>query len=208
MEEIKEIWKPVVGYEGLYEISSFGRVRSLDRVDCKNNRRKGIVLVPNKRKGEYRSVSLSKDGKSKSHSVHILVAQSFIPNPNNLPMVNHKDEDPSNNRVENLEWCNAKYNANYGTINERRGKSLGYGKDNPFSKEILQFNKNGEFIKKWDATMDIERELKINHSNVSKCCEGTPHFHTAGGFKWGYADDYERIPFKVFDIEMYRKRVA
>ena len=117
----EEIWRPVVGYEGLYEVSNTGRVRSLDRyVRCKSYRlHKGKVLSPGKDKDGYLFVVLSCNGKHKTIAVHKLVAQAFIPNPDDLPIINHKDEDKTNNRVDNLEWCTAKYNMNYGTRNIR-----------------------------------------------------------------------------------------
>lgn len=211
MEELKEIWKDIEGYEGLYQVSNMGRVKSLERNVVGG--RGGLykieekILTPCNRNG-YSSVSLSKDGVITTHSIHRLVATAFIHNPNNFPMINHRNEIKNDNRVENLEWCTHKYNMNYGTINKRRGESLGYGKNNLCSKSILQFTKKGDFIRKWDCSMDIERELGFDNSNITKCCNGKKHFLSAYGFKWGYADDYERIPFKVFDIEMYRKRVA
>lgn len=118
-----EEWRPVEGYEGLYEVSNLGRVRSVDRyvVDSLENRRfyKGKVLSPGIRPDGYLFVILSCNGKSKTINVHRIVAQAFIPNFDNLPMVNHKDEDKSNNRVDNLEWCNAKYNNTYGTRQDK-----------------------------------------------------------------------------------------
>ena len=119
----EEIWRPVVGYEGLYEVSSYGRVRSLDRYvkcDYESYRlHKGKVLSPAKDRYGYLYVVLSCNGKHKTITVHRLVAQAFIPNPDDLPIINHKDEDKLNNCVENLEWCTAKYNMNYGTRNIR-----------------------------------------------------------------------------------------
>ena len=119
----EEIWRPVVGYEGLYEVSSYGRVRSMDRyVKCDYERyrlHKGKVLSPGKDKDGYLFVVLSCNGKHKTIAVHRLVAQTFIPNPDDLPQVNHRDENPSNDNVDNLEWCDAKYNMNYGTRNIR-----------------------------------------------------------------------------------------
>lgn len=119
----EEIWRPIVGYEGLYEVSSYGRVRSLDRyVKCDYERyrlHKGKVLSPAKDRYGYLSVVLSCNGKHKTITVHRIVAQAFIPNPDNLPEINHRDEDKINNRVDNLEWCTAKYNMNYGTRNIR-----------------------------------------------------------------------------------------
>lgn len=119
----EEIWKPVVGYEGLYEVSSYGRVRSLDRYDSRNCFRKGELMNFFYGCG-YLKVVFCKNGIAKKYLVHRLVAQAFIPNPDNLPQVNHIDEDKSNNCVENLEWCDSKYNNNYGTLKERRRETL------------------------------------------------------------------------------------
>lgn len=117
----KEIWKDIEGYEGLYQVSNQGNVRSLDRiVNAPNGVRtsKGKVLTQYKC-GNYSKVTLSKSSKYKTYDVHHIVAKAFIPNPNNYPQVNHKNENRYDNRAENLEWCTAKYNANYGTRNKR-----------------------------------------------------------------------------------------
>ena len=114
-----EIWKDVVYFEGLYQVSNLGRVKSLNY--SRTGREK--VLKPSKTNG-YLQVYLYKEGKSKRFSIHRLVAFAFIPNPNNLPIVNHKDEDKSNNCVDNLEWCTVAYNNNYGTKNQRQAESL------------------------------------------------------------------------------------
>ena len=116
---IEEIWRPIEGYEGLYEVSNTGLIRSLDRFVGNRNRIKGKILSIRIEKDGYCSVALSKDGKIKRYKIHRLVAQAFLQNPDNLPQVNHKDEDKLNNSVENLEWCTAKYNINYGTRQER-----------------------------------------------------------------------------------------
>ena len=120
---IEEIWRPIEGYEGLYEVSNTGRVRSVDRYvkTCYGSYRlyKGKVLSPGKDKNGYLKVVLNCNGKCKTINVHRLTAQAFIPNPDNLPMVNHKDEDKSNNNVDNLEWCTAKYNNTYGTRQDK-----------------------------------------------------------------------------------------
>jgi hypothetical protein len=124
-----EIWKSIQGYEGLYEVSNFGNVRSLDRViRSKHNGttlRKGRILTPfyEEKKGYYQ-VSLSKNGKNKKHRVHRLVASAFLENPLDYTDVNHKDEDKTNNNVDNLEWCTRKYNNNYGTKPERTRKAM------------------------------------------------------------------------------------
>lgn len=118
-----EEWRPIEGYEGLYEVSSYGRVRSVDRfiVDSLGHRKfyKGKVLIPVKSNLGYLLVSLCCNGKHKGITVHRLVAQAFLPNPDNLPEINHKDEDKTNNSVENLEWCDRSYNINYGSRNIR-----------------------------------------------------------------------------------------
>lgn len=175
-----EIWKNIEGYENLYQISSEGRVKSLGNGSSNSKER---ILKSYKDKDGYLRVSLWKEGKVKKYYIHRLVAQAFIPNPNNLPQVNHKDEKPSNNRVENLEWCDNKYNCNYGTHNERVAKALKNRKG--FSKPILQFNLDSEFIRRWNSTREAERDLGFNQSNITKCCKGK--LKTAYGYIWMYA---------------------
>lgn len=119
----EEIWKPVVGYEGLYEVSNTGQVRSLDRYIKYSNGQihlhKGKVLSPVIKDNGYLQVGLYYNGKYKMFLVHRVVAQAFIPNPDNLPEVNHLDEDKTNNNVTNLEWCDRSYNLKYGTVRIR-----------------------------------------------------------------------------------------
>lgn len=118
-----EIWKDVVGYEGLYQVSNLGRVKRIKHTTKKLFFSERIVNQYVNMNG-YMMAPLSKDGKDKHKAVHRLVAQAFIPNPDNLPFVNHKDENPLNNHVDNLEWCTAKYNSNYGTIKDRKSKNM------------------------------------------------------------------------------------
>lgn len=113
-----EIWKPIKGYEGLYEISSFGNVRSLRR-----NTTNGKIIKSQKTKTGYYRVGLCKNGKLKHYFVHRLVAKAFILNPDNLPQVNHKNECKTDNNVDNLEWCSMLYNVRYGTGIERQTKA-------------------------------------------------------------------------------------
>ena len=197
---IKEIWKPIEGYNGLYQVSNMGRVKSLERNVVKGKgglyKIEEKILKSIKKRDGYFQINLSKDGKQKTHLVHRLVAQAFLPNPNNLVEINHINEDKTNNRTDNLEWCSREYNCNYGTRNER------------IRKPVLQFSKTDEFIKKWDSAREVERELNIAHNQITACCKKRKDYKTAGGYKWGYADDYERIPFKVFDLEIYRKKVS
>lgn len=165
---MNEIWKDIEGYPN-YQVSSMGRVKSL-----KYGKEK--MLKGTKNSKGYFQVILCKDGKLKHYYIHRLVAYAFINNPNNLPQVNHKDEDKTNNMVENLEYCDRIYNLNYGTHNERMAKAK--------SIPILQFTKQGEFIKKWDSAMQIERELEIYQSSITMCCKGK--YKSAGGYIWHY----------------------
>lgn len=120
---MEEIWKPVKGYEGYYEVSNLGRVRSLDRtVIDKGGRhqvKKGCIMKSRPDRQGYIIIALCKNKHYIHKCVHTLVADAFIPNPDNLPQVNHKDEVKSNNVVDNLEWCTPKYNANYGDRNKK-----------------------------------------------------------------------------------------
>ena len=117
-----EKWKPIPGYEGLYEVSSYGRVKSLEKYRYNNGGKqllKERILRPINNGNGYFMVRLYKNKTYKYYLIHRLVAEAFIPNPDNLPIINHRDEDKTNNVTDNLEWCDAKYNSNYGTAIER-----------------------------------------------------------------------------------------
>lgn len=162
-----EEWKDIEGYEGLYQVNNTGKVISL------NYNRTGEVreLKPMVDRYGYLYVNLSKNGKYKSKKIHRLVAEAFIPNPNNLPEVNHKDECKTNNCVENLEFCSAVYNSNYGTRNER------------IRKPILQFFYDGTY-KVWSSVKEASVILGIDSSAITKVCKG--RLKTTGGYKWKY----------------------
>lgn len=128
MKIVKEIWRPVVGYECLYKVSNKGGVKSIDRYENNAHKnglrfRKGKILKQMTNKKGYPYVHLCMGSKSVSKRIHRLVAEAFLPNPNNYPIVNHKDENKQNNCVENLEWCNNRYNCNYGTSINRMLKT-------------------------------------------------------------------------------------
>ena len=162
---IEEIWRPVVGYEGLYEVSNIGRVRSLDRFYYRLH--KGKVLSPTKDRYGYLTVTLNCNGKSKTIKIHRLVAQAFLPNPDNLPQVNHKDEDKTNNNVDNLEWCTAKYNVNFGTRQERyRNTMLEKGHWSGLSREEYEKKRYQE---NKDKRKDSQR--KYYQKNKDRICD-------------------------------------
>lgn len=123
-----EVWKDIEGYEGIYQVSNFGNVRSLDRIvqyiDGRIARFKGITRKPVKNQDGYLAVVLAKNrNEAKTVRIHRLVAAAFVPNSDDLPEINHKDEDKENNRADNLEWCDRLYNCRYGTRGERISKS-------------------------------------------------------------------------------------
>ena len=188
MENI-EIWKDIKGYEGFYQVSDCGRIKSLARDIYYQNgivhRTKEKILVPVLDKDGYQYVNLSKNGKRKVMTIHRLVAMAFIPNPENKSQINHKNEVKTNNVVENLEWCEAGYNINYGTrtsraIQNRRSYKLG---DNPSAKPVFCVELN----KKFDCAKSAQEELGIDRSCVGRVCRGEQK--TAGGFHWRYAND-------------------
>lgn len=181
---MEEVWKDIEGYEGLYQVSNLGRVKSLDRVIMRKKQgaifKKGTILKPMEYKG-YQYVFLCKDNKQRSIKIHRLVAKAFLHNPDKLPEVNHKDENKQNNRVDNLEWCNHKYNMNYGTWIDRRRDNFDYSY---CYKRVNQYDLNGNFIKTWSNIALAQRELKICH--ISDCCNGKRK--TAGKYIWEYTN--------------------
>ena len=166
-----ETWKAIAGFEGLYEVSDLGRVKSLKFG-------KERILKPGGDTHGYLQVCLCKDGHVKKFKVHRLVAESFIQNPNNLETINHKDEVKTNNTVSNLEWMSQKDNINYGTRNKRAAESL--------SKQVQMFYKStGELLATFPSTHEAERITGIDHSHISASCKGK--LKSAGGYVWKYA---------------------
>ena len=162
-----EHWKVIPGFVD-YKISSFGRVMSL-----KSGKPK-IMALRNKTDGRV-MVHLCLEGKKYPVNVPRLVAQAFIPNPNNYPEVNHINEDKTDNRVENLEWCTRKYNINYGTRISRFSKAV--------SKPVSQFSLSGSLIHKFSSIREASTLTGISKQSIGQCCLGK--LHTAGGYRWG-----------------------
>lgn len=168
---MEEIWKPINGYESLYEVSNQGNVRSTKAYN------KNSLVKGRKDKSGYIRVNLWKNGKRSTKTVHRLVLGAFCGLSDNVKKsVNHKNEIRSDNRLENLEYCDQKYNNNYGSRNRRISLAL--------SKKVCQYTKEGVMIKVWDSTMQIERELKISNKNISACCTG--RVKTCHGYIWKY----------------------
>lgn len=180
-----EYWKDIKGYEGLYRVSNYGRVKSIERWVYYADGRKylyksRIMKLRKNSNNDYLIVSLTIDGIHTKYLVHRLVAEAFIPNPHNYPQVNHKDCNPQNNKVENLEWVTAKYNCNYLFHNELNRLAQ-------HNKTVLQFDKEGTFIKEWFGVRNIEKELGYGHTNISNCCSGKRK--SAYGYIWKYKNE-------------------
>lgn len=164
----KEVFKDIPNYEGLYQVSNKGNVKSI----ISNNK----ILKPKITSKGYLSVKLYKGGQKKDFLAHRLVAEAFIPNPQSLYTVNHKNEIKTDNRVENLEWMSIYDNNRYGTHDERMAKSL--------CLPILQYDLNGNFIKEWDSIKSVEEEKGFRNSHISECCSGKQK--TSYGYVWKY----------------------
>lgn len=178
---MKEEWRDIIGYEGLYQVSNLGRVKNKHDKILKQQIRKGYCEV-----GLYKNNSKQ----PKLYKVHRLVAESFILNPNNLPCVNHKDENKKNNKIFNLEWCNHNYNDNYGTRNEKISKK----QKCPI---ILQCDKNMNVIKEWNGMIEIYKKLGYHKSQIYNCCIGK--YKTAHNYIWKYKLD--KCGNKCYNIE-------
>lgn len=160
-QDIKEEWRDIQGYEGLYMVSDKGRVKSL---------KTGAILKCGHNGQGYKTASLCKNGKQKNYTCHRLVANAFIENPNNLPQVNHIDECKDNNDVSNLQWCDAKYNNSYSSHKR--------------SYKINQMTLDGQIVKQWESLQDLENNWLFMISHIRKCLNGKRK--TALGYKWCY----------------------
>lgn len=171
---MNEIWKDIVDYEGIYQVSNLGRVKSLSRLDSSGHKRKELILKPTPNNKGYYTVVLCVNAVHKTYQVHRLVANAFIELVDGKPFVNHIDENSTNNSVSNLEWVTSKENANHGTRNERMTKKL----------VELKGCKVTNGIDTYDTISEAARELNICRANISANVRGLQK--TAGGFHWSY----------------------
>lgn len=200
---MEEIWKDIEGFEGRYQVSNLGNVKSLrygGRYEVRN-------LVPKVNNKGYEWVELFNNGKKKCIQIHRLVASAFIPNPEGYPIINHKDENPRNNCVDNLEWCDQKYNVHYyierhaieysNHLNilkryresvERKWVRTRIGIYGPYKhkRKVKQVDKDGNVVRVWDCVSQIMREENKSQWSITQCCEGKRK--TAYGYTWHYED--------------------
>lgn len=195
---MQEIWKDISGFEGCYQVSNLGNVRSLDRyVESKGKPalHKGVLMKPQVNHKGYYSVILHKSSKPYTKLVHRLVATAFISNPNNLPQVNHKDTDKKNNYVSNLEWCtnqenqdHAKANGCYSVFTQKQYDAV---RKNLLKvkreKAVIQMDAFGNKLKEYSSMREAEEETGVSNSKICACCK--KRRGTAGGFKWKYKEE-------------------
>lgn len=198
---MEEIWKDIEGYEGQYQVSTLGRVRSVERQVRKWNGFKTIresFLKQKLGKNGYVQVTLCKDGRMKTYLVHRLVAKAFIPNPQNNPQIDHINTIKTDNRVENLRWVTRKENSNnlltLKHMSERQKGEKNYmygkfGKEHNRSIPIVQLTMDGKYIRGWDCTRQVERELGFRSNNI--CSVLRKRTNSSHGYKWMYKLDYD-----------------
>lgn len=181
-----EIWKDIKGFEGLYQVSNLGRIRSTHEVTKKRRNQESTILKNIISPKGYCWCNLSNGEYRRQFRVHRLVADAFLPNPNNLPHINHKNEVKTDNRVENLEWCDSAYNNNYGTRTHRVAKH--------FAQAVIQFDLDGNFVARYPSAQDAQRATNIRQSGI--CCvanylsgKSKKPRHHAGGYVWKWENN-------------------
>lgn len=165
------LWKPVIGYEGIYEVSSTGAIRNI---------KTGHILKAKEERNGYMRVHLSKNGIAKSVLLHRIVAEAFLENPENLPTVNHIDENKQNNNACNLEWCDMSYQNKYGNGACRRNKAK--------ERAVVQLNMNGEYVQTWTSIKSAADALGLRTSSIICVCKGKRRYKSTGGHKFRYLE--------------------
>lgn len=219
IDAVPVVRRPVPGYEGYYEVDNLGRVFSVDRIIHVNDNGRiydkpvhGAVLKQTNHSRGYKTVPLTKNGKTKQEYVHRIVASAFIPNPDNLPAVNHKDEDKTNNFVENLEWCTVAYNNNYGGKTKKQAEkirgishneahrekissslkqyykthiSASAGRESEKRKPIFQFDLDGNFIREYSSVHEASSGIISRRRNITAVCNGKRKSAYGYIWRWG-----------------------
>lgn len=180
----EEIWAPIAGYEGRYEVSSYGRIKSICAF---KNLTREIFSFGSVEPHGYRIITLTLNGEKRRFYIHRLVALAFIPNPDNLPCINHIDENKGNNHIENLEWCTYKYNSNYGTCTERRSAKR--------RMEICCFTENGTLVKTYNSMREAVEKEGVDWSSLSGCCKGK--FTSCNKKIWLLKKDIHLLPKRI-----------
>lgn len=179
---MQEEWKAIKEYEGLYEVSNYGRIKSLERITENNIHIKEHIQRQQLSKTGYMYVPLSKNGHKTNKRVHRIVATAFVENPAHKPQVNHKDEDKQNNRADNLEWVDGVENINYGTAVKRAHK-----KDvSPLTKAVIQLGLDGTVIAEFPSQSQAAQAVGTSAGNISRCCHG--HVKSVRGYVWKYKE--------------------
>lgn len=193
-----EIWEDIKGYEGIYQVSNYGNIKSLERIDNRGRRAHGRILTQGKDGGGYSTVRLSKNGKCHTIHVHRLVAETFIPNLENKATVNHINENKEDNSVRNLEWATYKENAHHGTRMERCygnrdykaiGKNISDSlKKKGRTKPIIQYDKDMNVIAEFDSVVDAAKKYNILASGIGNALKGHKRCKTYKGYIWKYKE--------------------
>ena len=180
MKMAVEIWKPVAGYEGLYEVSNLGVVRTLHpRENC-------CTLKPYITPNGYEQVCLYSGNSRKKMYVHRIVATAFVDNPDNKPQVNHIDENKRNNSAVNLEWITIAQNLRHGSRMNRQKRTL--IKNGKTNKKVDCYSISGEFIQTFNSCKEASKATGANASTITQCCKGAHWRKTSGGYVWKYHD--------------------
>lgn len=183
-----EIWKDVVGYEGFYKVSNKGNVHSVNRRDSRGIKCGGRALKPAYTKAGYLKVVLCKNGMRYYKMLHRLVAETFIPNPNNYTFINHIDNNPQNNIINNLEWCTQSYNIKYAYLYGNAKPTKGCFKKNniPYNrKKVNQYSLKNEYISTFNSIKEASQKTNTNAISISQCCKNKQK--TANGYIWRYS---------------------
>lgn len=186
-----ETWKDIPKYEGLYQVSNMGRIKSLKRKTLNGKCLYDKILNNRINHNGYLMIFLSKNKKIKGYRIHRLVAQAFIPNPDNLPQVNHIDKNKTNNRINNLEWCTAKYNTQHAIINKLR--------DNKYRRKIVQCDLDNNIVKEWNSIKEAT-DFGFSKSGIWQCCNNKRNMHK--NYKWYYKEVY----YNEFNFKKNRKK--